>query len=370
MPRHITIFLGFIAFVIGGFWFLTRTTTDTTSAFSLLNLLRSTVAQVNGVPRGQVIPDVDRRQISNVKLSYAKIDPATGFRAVATLPATMRVTQEERTLVLDRLTQCVKKITGLYGLPVPKRFELIFFDPATGERLEPFPHSGQLFLNIAVLRPDTYFQGLRNRFDCIGSNHEMAHAIGPFDHGILEEGYATFTNRMFTTGVGAVCAEAGYCERISNDPAFGSYASQSYLLPYSLVHRTKVNDTIYSHAKYSTGECAWSYLYSKLGRRKFQEIFDRFEKDDCGWGNCITDFILPVLGEREMRIFEDKFDLHRTDQNKSSDFQQPIRPVENCSEVQEAPWSRPPAVSPRDRLPRPITQTPIEPHYEVPDVEN
>ena len=281
------------------------------------------------------LPEATRHQILNSVSSYAKIDPATGFRAVVTIPNSMQANQNVRDMMLTKLTSCVKKITGFYGLPLPPRFEIRFYDVSAGPRPQ-VPWNGALQLWFAITDSDAYFaeSGFNRRPDCFVSTHEMAHALGPHDKGILEEGYATFTQWMVgprpDAGV-VICAEEGYCTDVG---------SEYYLLPYSLVHPTQVNGETYGGSTYSTGLCAWAYIDSKFGRNKLRQIIDGFESTDCEYGDCISDFILPVLKERNTRLFEQKFDLTRSDNDISSSYLQPIRRVDSCSDVRSAAWWR------------------------------
>jgi len=247
----------------------------------------------------------------------------------------MQVNQSVRDMMLTKLTSCVKKITVFYGLPMPPRFEIRFYSTSIGPRPQ-VPWNGALQLWTAITDANVYFAegGFTVRPDCFVSTHEMAHALGPHDKGILEEGYATFTQWM----VGprppvntVVCAEEGYCVDID---------SEHYLLPYSLAHPTQVNGEAYDGAKYPTGLCAWAYIDSKFGRNKLRQIIDGFESTDCEYGDCITDFILPVLKERQTRLFEQKFDLARSDNDISASSLQPIRRVDSCSDVRSAAWWR------------------------------
>jgi len=281
------------------------------------------------------LSEATRQQIVNSVSSYAKTDPATGFRAVVTIPNTIQANQSVRDIMLTKLTKCVKRITNYYGLPMPPRLELIFYDPSTGPRTQ-VPSVGSLELRYAVRSPNTYFT--ENNFvhahDCFVSTHEMAHAIGPYSKGSLEEGYATFSQLMLGPALEEPlkCAEEGYCASPNN--------STYYLFPYALVHQTQVNGELFRKGPYLSGLCAWAYIQGKFSKNKLQQVIDRFESAECTFGNCITDFILPVLGEQETRLFEQKFDLRRTDNARASPDLQPIRQVDSCDEVQSANWWR------------------------------
>lgn len=285
---------------------------------------------------------------SRDSLTFSKTDPDTGFTVIVKIKQTDSAifTPQRRVKLLNKTIQCAKFVSSYYQFPLPQNISLHFYFQS-GPGVKFYIKGGRrVFYGFNNY---TWLSRLFSDLDDDSLNpcwekHEMMHALTPHWKGILEEGFATYTQDDVMGIFGGPirtseqlafkCTEQGYLINSTG---------RLYHVPYTLTHVLEIEPGVrYKRDVYESGLCFWIYVHSVYGLDVMRQIFNKVERSGCNYyGDCITKYILPVLGEQRTRIIERKFDLHRTDTERNVTM--PFRPIavlNSPADVMSAPWWR------------------------------
>jgi len=322
------------------------------SLFSLVAAVNTPFAPQAGVNQPVVIADIPLSPEDDILqpgveialpivdnsnfITIFKSDPDKDFTVFLIYPVSIAsfFTPAVQQKFLNKLIRCEKRITSYYGFNPPSALRVYI---GTGRGAHGYVGWASSDFSQYIL------DNLDDENYCPSGvlSHELAHGLGPHFKGVLEEGYANFAwdnvNRLRPNS-DVVCGDTSYCKHTSYQGASGYYE-----LPYSIIHANGFPAGNRAGPIYDTGYCLWNYLNNTAGLSKVRQIFDRIEREPCDYGDCITKYILPVLGETQTRNIETKFDIPRTatradywDHSRPRTF---IRLLNSCDEFQAAPWN-------------------------------